>query len=76
VVQTRDFLTKLLQAERFITVLAALLAGSNDDARRQVTETDGTLCLVDVLASGAARTEGLDFALPRQLSYIRRVSAS
>jgi hypothetical protein len=63
----RDTLAELLQADRFIPVLAALLAGSYDDTRRQVAEADGTLRLVDVLASRAARTEGLDLALPQQV---------
>jgi hypothetical protein len=48
-------------------VLAALLAAVDDDAGGGVPEADPGLDLVDVLAAGAARAEGLDLALAQQL---------
>ena len=54
-------------AGRFILVLAALLLGRHDDARRQMFKPDGALRLVDVLASGAARTKGINLTFPQQL---------
>src|SRR5688572_16844783 len=69
-IQLLHLFAELPQAERFILVLAALLPGGNDDARRQVPEADGRFRLVDVLASGAARTEGIDLAFSQQV-FIR-----
>ena len=46
-------------------MLAPQLARGNDDARRQMSEPDRRLCLVDVLAAGAAGTEGLNLTFPQ-----------
>jgi hypothetical protein len=48
-------------------MLAARLAGDDDDSGRQVREPDGALRLVDVLAAGAARPEGVNLAFAQQV---------
>ena len=48
-------------------MLAPLLLGSDDDAGRQMRETDGAFCLVYVLAAGAARTKGINLAFAQQV---------
>jgi hypothetical protein len=53
------------QTERFVPMLAALLPCGDDQTGRQVFEPDGCFRLVDVLTSGAARTEGVNFAFPQ-----------
>lgn len=66
-VEFRDLLAQFPQALRLILVLAPLLSRSDDDAGWQVLETDGALRRVDVLTSGAARSEGVDFAFAQQV---------
>jgi hypothetical protein len=43
-----------------VPVLRPLVLARDDDARRQVGNADGRVGHVDVLASGAARSEGVD----------------
>ena len=66
VVQLLDTLAELLQAERFIPVLAALLATSHDQTGGQVFEPHCAFRLVDVLAAWAARTKGVALTLSQQ----------
>lgn len=66
-IQSLDTLPKLLQAERFIPMLAALLLRGDDQTGGQVFEPDCRFRLVDVLASWAARAEGVNLAFPQQV---------
>jgi hypothetical protein len=65
-VQLLNLLAQLLQTQGFVLVLTAMLAGCNDQTRRQVFESNRTLGLVDVLTSRATGTECLRLAFPQQ----------
>jgi len=67
VIQFGNPLAKLLQTERFISVLTAFLPGNDDNTRREVVNAHCTFRLIDVLASRAARTKGIHFALSQQI---------
>ena len=67
VVQLRDLLAQLFQADGFVAVLASLLLRADDDASAQVPETHSALSFVDVLSAGPAGTEGLDLTLAQQV---------
>src|SRR2546428_67613 len=64
---TDEELAKHLQAQRLIPVLAAFLLRGDDGSRSRVPQTHGAFSLVDMLASGPARSKGLDHALTQQL---------
>ena len=66
-IQTLDALAQFSQTDRFIALLAALLAAGDDHARRSVRETDGALRLVDVLPPGAARAKRVNLAFAQQV---------
>lgn len=66
-IQFLHLFAELSQAVRFVLVLAALCAGGDDDAGGQVFEPDGAFRLVDMLATGAARTESIHQAFPQQV---------
>ena len=61
-IQSRHLLSQFSQTRRPVLVLAALLAGCDDQAGRQVLEPDGAFRLVDVLASWTARSKRIDLA--------------
>jgi hypothetical protein len=67
VVELLNLLAEPAQAECLVLMLAALLAGSDDDAGGQVLEPNGALRLVNVLTSGAARTKGVNFTFSQQV---------
>jgi hypothetical protein len=66
VIQLLHALAQLLQAYSLVSMLAAFFLRGDDQTGRQMPETDSALRLVYMLASGAARTEGLYLALAQQ----------
>src|SRR5712692_396043 len=67
VVQFLDLLAQFPQTQRLVLMLAAFLLRSNYDAGWQVSETNGALGFVDVLAARAARSKRVDLALAQQV---------
>jgi hypothetical protein len=67
VIQARNSGAELFQTQHLITMLAAFLLSSDDDAGRQMPEPHGAFGFVDVLAARAARAKGIDLAFPQQV---------
>ena len=66
-IQLLDLCAQLPQTRRLVLVLAARLARGDNLTGRQVCEPDSALGLVDVLAAGATRTEGVNLAFTQKV---------
>ena len=60
-------LAQLPQAGQLVLVLAAILLAGHHDPARQMPEAHRAFGLINVLASGAARTKDIDPALAQQV---------